>query len=98
MIQGDPGSSMYIVIDGRGRIFKGNRDLAEHGARAVFGELAALDPEPRAASVQALEDCTLLRLGGESFYDLESGNKQMTLGIARVLCGYPRQNLAHAKS
>jgi hypothetical protein len=27
-----------------------------------------------------------------------SGNKQMTLGIARVLCGYPRQNLAHAKS
>ena len=98
MTQGDLGSSMYIVIDGRGRIFKGNRDLAEHGARAVFGELAALDPEPRAASVQALEDCTLLRLGGESFYDLESGNKQMTLGIARVLCGYPRQSLAHAKS
>ena len=98
MTQGDLGSSMYIVIDGRGRIFKGNRDLAEHGARAVFGELAALDPEPRAASVQALEDCTLLRLDGESFYDLVSGNKQMTLGIARVLCGYPRQNLAHAKS
>ena len=98
MTQGDLGSSRYIVVDGRVRIFKGNKDLAEHGARAVFGELAALDPGPRAASVQALEDCTLLRLDGESFYDLVSGNKQMTLGIARVLCGYPRQNLAHAKS
>tara|TARA_B110000503_G_scaffold54249_1_gene87151 strand:- start:187 stop:483 length:297 start_codon:yes stop_codon:yes gene_type:complete len=98
MTQGDLGSSRYIVVDGRVRIFKGNKDLAEHGARAVFGELAALDPEPRAASVQALEDCTLLRLDGESLYDLMSGNKEMTRGIVRVLCGYTRQNLTHAKN
>jgi len=96
MNQGDLGTSMYIVVDGRVRIFEGDKDLAEHGARAVFGELAALDPEPRAASVQALEDCTLLRLDGESLYDLMSGNKEVTRGIVHVLCDYTRQNLARA--
>ena len=96
MNQGDLGTSMYIVVDGRVRIFEGDKDLAEHGTRAVFGELAALDPEPRAASVQALEDCTPLRLDGESLYDLMSGNKEVTRGIVHVLCDYTRQNLARA--
>jgi len=96
MNQGDLGTSMYIVVDGRVRIFEGDKDLAEHGTRAVFGELAALDPKPRAASVQALEDCTLLRLDGESLYDLMSGNKEVTRGIVHVLCDYTRQNLARA--
>jgi len=98
MTQGDLGTSMYIVVDGRVRIFKDKKELAEHGTRAVFGELAALDPEPRTASVQALEDCTLLRLDGESLYDLMSGNKEVTRGIVRVLCDYTRQNLTRTVS
>lgn len=97
MNQGDLGTSMYIVVDGQVRIFEGDQELAVHGTRAVFGELAALDPEPRAASVQAIEDCTLLRLDGESLYDLMSGNKEVTRGIVHVLCDYTRQNLARAK-
>ena len=91
--QGDLGTSMYIVVDGRVRIFDGDLVLGEHGERTVFGELAALDPEPRAASVQALKDCSLLRIDGESLYDLMSGNKELTKGIVHVLCDYARQNL-----
>ena len=96
MNQGDLGTSMYIVVDGRVRIFDGDEELGDHGDRAVFGELAALDPEPRAASVQAIEDCTLLRIDGESLYDLMSGNKELTKGIVQVLCDYTRQNLTRA--
>ena len=94
MHKGDLGSSMYIVADGKVRIFEGDQELGIHGDRAVFGDLAALDPEPRAASVQALEDCTLLCLEGESLYELMAGNKEVTRGIVHVLCGYARQNLA----
>ena len=96
MTQGDLGTSMYVVAEGRVRIFDGDQVLGHHGSRTVFGELAALDPEPRAASVAAVEDCTLLRIDGESLYDLMSGNREVTRGIMHVLCGYTRQNLNRA--
>lgn len=95
--EGELGTSMYILANGRVRMFTEDKDLGVLGSRAVFGELAALDPEPRAASVEALEDCTLLRLDGESLYDLMSGNKEVTRGIVHVLCDYARRNLALAK-
>lgn len=95
--QGDLGSSMYIVANGKVRVYEGDKELGILGGRAVFGELAALDPEPRAASVEAVEDCTLLRLDGESLYDLMTGNKEVTRGIVHVLCDYARRNLALAK-
>jgi CRP-like cAMP-binding protein len=97
MHQGDLGTSMYIVVDGKVRIFEGDQELGMLGDRSVFGDLAALDPEPRAATVQALEDCTLLRLEGESLYELMAGNKEVTRGIIHVLCDYARQNLARTK-
>lgn len=95
--EGELGNSMYILASGKVRMFAGDKELGVLGGRAVFGELAALDPEPRAASVEALEDCTLLRLEGESLYDLMSGNKEVTRGIVHVLCDYARRNLALAK-
>ena len=97
MNKGDLGTSMYIVVDGKVRIFEGDQELGVLGNRAVFGDLAALDPEPRAASVQAIEDCTLLRLEGESLYELMAGNKAVTRGIVHVLCDYARQNLTRPK-
>ena len=96
--RGELGTSMYIVANGKVRISDGTKELGILGERTVFGELAALDPEPRAASVEAVEDCTLLRLGGESLYDLMSGNKEVTRGIIQVLCEYTRTNLALATS
>jgi len=95
--KGDLGSSMYIVVDGNVRYVSDGQELARAGSRAVFGELSALDPEPRAASVEAIDDCTLLRLEGEPLYDLMAGNKEVTRGIVRVLCNHARTNLAMAR-
>ncbi len=95
--QGELGTSMYIVANGKVRFTEGSKELGVVGSRTVFGELAALDPEPRAATVEAVEDCTLLRLDGESLYELMSGNKEVTRGIVQVLCEYTRNNLALAK-
>ena len=97
MHKGDLGSSMYIVADGKVRIFDEEQELGILGNRAVFGDLAALDPEPRAASVQAVEYCTLLRIEGESLYELMAGNREVTRGIVHVLCNYARQNLVRQK-
>lgn len=97
MHQGDLGTSMYIVADGKVRVFESDQELGILGDRAVFGDLAALDPEPRAATVEAIEDCTLLRLEGESLYELMAGNKEVARGIIHVLCDYARQNLVRTK-
>ena len=45
---------------------------------------------------EAIEDCTLLCVDGESLYELMSGNKEVTRGIIHVLCDYARENLARA--
>jgi CRP-like cAMP-binding protein len=94
--QGELGTSMYILATGKVRFFDGDKALGVIGGRAVFGELSALDPEPRSVSVAAVEDCTLLRLNGESLYELMAGNKEVTRGIVHVLCEYARNNLALA--
>lgn len=97
MAEGDLGTCMYIVVDGQVRVFQGDTQLNILGTRAVFGEMAALDPEPRAASVEALEDCTLLQLEGESLYEMMADNRDLTRGIIKVLCEYARTNLSLAQ-
>ena len=91
---GDIGTAMFIVVDGQVRVFQGSKELGVLGTRSVFGELSALDPEPRAASVEALEDCTLLKLEGDGLYDLMAENRDVTRAIVRVLCHYARTNLS----
>jgi serine/threonine-protein kinase len=64
--EGEAGDAAYIIVSGRCRAF---RDIGEQqetletmGPGDVFGEMALLLDEPRAASVEALEPSTLLVL------------------------------------
>lgn len=94
--QGELGTSMYIVASGKVRFLDGDTELGVVAGRTVFGELSALDPEPRSVSVEAVEDCTLLRLQGDALYELMASNREVTRGIVKVLCEYTRNNLALA--
>jgi CRP-like cAMP-binding protein len=51
----------------------------------VFGEMALLDPEPRMASVTAVEDTQLLRLEREAFLSLMARHVEVAQGVIRVL-------------
>ena len=53
---------LYAVVAGRVRVHRGDRTLVELGPGATVGELAALVPAPRAASVTALEPTLVLRV------------------------------------
>ncbi len=66
--KGDIGASMYIVVDGLVRVHDGDMTLNTLGPRSVFGEMAALDPEPRSASVTAVADSRLFRLDAQPFH------------------------------
>ena len=68
--KGDVGRSMYILVRGRARVHDGDRMLNELSEGSVFGELAALDPEPRSASVTAIDDVQLFRLDHHALFEL----------------------------
>jgi hypothetical protein len=84
--KGDLGTAMYVVVEGRVRVHDGERTLRELGERDIFGEMAALDPEPRSASVTALAPTRLFRLDQEDLYELMSDRIEVVRGVIRVLC------------
>lgn len=66
--------------------------------RTVFGELAALDPEPRSATITAIEDCHLFKLEEGPLYDLMAEHVEVVRGIIRVLCRRMRSMLRQQQS
>ena len=92
--KGDAGESMYIVLSGRVRVCDGDIELSVLSEREIFGELALLDPQPRSASVVAIEDARLFRLDGETFSQLMAGNLEIVRGVLRVLCERLRRTSA----
>lgn len=62
--EGDPPGSMYVVEQGRVRVYKDDGGTESHlgflRTGDFFGELSLFRNEPRAASAQAVSDCTLL--------------------------------------
>ena len=62
--EGEPGNSLYIVLDGNLEVTKrhGGQDvlLAVYKPGQFFGEMALLEQGPRSASVRALRESRLL--------------------------------------
>ena len=64
--QDDFGDCMYILVKGTARVVHHKEghyvDLARLKTGDFFGEIALVDHGPRSADVQAVDDCTLLRI------------------------------------
>ncbi len=83
--EGEPGDALYIVVEGRVRVHRGEQALAELGERECFGEMSVLDSEPRSASVSSLSEALLLKIGREDFRDILAERPEISLGIIKVL-------------
>jgi len=74
--EGDPPGPMYVVEEGRLRIYRkrnGAREDLEYLRKGdFFAELSVLHGEPRTASVEAVTPCRLLALSPELFQHLLS--------------------------
>jgi CRP/FNR family cyclic AMP-dependent transcriptional regulator len=91
--KGDPGDCLYIIVGGRVRVHDGERVFNYLGAGDVFGEMAILDAAPRSASVTALEETHLLRLGQLPFYTLMAERTEVARGVIHVLSQHLRGRL-----
>lgn len=91
--EGDPGDTLYFVIDGRVRVHRGPIELAVLGERQVFGEMALLDSEPRSASVSAISDVTLLKITRDDFNEILVEKAEIAQGVIKVLTRRLRSTL-----
>lgn len=83
--EGEAGDALYLVIDGKVRVHKADRVIAELGERECFGEMAILDAAPRSATVTAVTDTNLLQLTREDFEDIMAEKPEIATGIIKVL-------------
>jgi HEAT repeat protein len=88
--EGDAGGELFLLIEGKVRIYKDYGTLTERSVNTVyavsyFGEMAAIDDEPRSATVVAAERSRMLCLDGESLKDLIRQMPEISFEIMRVL-------------
>jgi signal transduction histidine kinase len=87
--EGDPGDSLYVVLDGELEVTKrqGSQDvlLALYEPGQFFGEMALLEQTPRSASVRTLRESTLLVISQVAFQTLLSCNASAPLRILHTV-------------
>jgi CRP-like cAMP-binding protein len=83
--QGELGDSLFVIVDGKVKVERDGKELARLGAGECVGELAALDWEPRSASVIALEPTSLIRLERDDLFDLLGDHPELVRALAGVL-------------
>ena len=76
---------------GRLRVHQGEQTLTDARAGATVGELAALVPEPRSASVTALEPSLLLRIDKAVLDELLVDRPELASGIIAALVAMVRR-------
>jgi CRP/FNR family cyclic AMP-dependent transcriptional regulator len=85
IVEGAVDDHLFAVVRGRLRIHQGERTLAIIEAGATVGELAALVPEPRSASVTALEPSLLLRIDKMVLDELLADRPELARGVITAL-------------
>lgn len=76
---------LFALVEGRVRVYRGDRTLAECGPGVTVGELAVLEPEPRSASVTVLEPTLALRIDKAVLDDLLVEWPELTYGVIAAL-------------
>lgn len=83
--ENDLGDSLYLILDGRVRVHKGNQTLTILGEKEPIGEMGILDSAPRSASVTALDDLRMLKIERDDFHELMSDRLEIAQGVIKVL-------------
>jgi serine/threonine protein phosphatase PrpC len=67
---GQPGDSMYVVVSGTVRLFRGETIVAELGRGHHFGEMALVDRSVRSLTARATEGTRLVVIQRKDFYEI----------------------------
>jgi cAMP-dependent protein kinase regulator len=88
-VEGDPGTSLYVISEGEVTVESGGNELARLGPGAFFGEIALVTDLPRSATVRALSPVQLLGLDRDLVRDAAAEQRE----VINVLLRFVRERL-----
>jgi Cyclic nucleotide-binding domain len=102
-VEGEPGDEVFVLLSGDVKVFRrfGEEEKWVGGEKAggFLGEMAVLDPAPRAATVVAGEQGTrVLSLAGGTFRDVLNTNPSVVSGVIGALVARLRGTPARPRS
>lgn len=87
--QGDPGGSLFVLLDGEVRVRRtdgaASRELARLGPGSFFGEMSLLTGEPRSASVLALDEVEVVVVEKAAFSSLLRDDNHLARALSQAL-------------
>lgn len=89
-LEGEPGDEIFVLLSGDVQVLRregaGQRTVGSEKVGAFIGEMAVLDPAPRAATVQAgAQGTRALCLAGSAFREVLGTNPSVVRGVIRAL-------------
>jgi CRP/FNR family transcriptional regulator, cyclic AMP receptor protein len=92
---GEPGDSMYAVLDGSVEIRIGDKVIELVKPGEVFGEIGLIDAQPRSGTAIAAAECKVAVIGEKRFLRLVEQFPQFSLQIMRVVTDRLRRHGPH---
>lgn len=89
-LEGEPGDTMFLVIEGKLKLGQTSKDgreslLAVLGPGEMCGELSLFDPGPRTSTATALTDAIVLSLGQEQLKPWLTGRPELAAALLQAL-------------
>ncbi len=84
---GDPGDSLYVVLDGEVSIGRRGLPALTLGIGSFFGELALIDGGPRTATIVAKTPIVCLTIGRTPFLRLLRAEPAIAVAVLEELAG-----------
>jgi CRP/FNR family transcriptional regulator, cyclic AMP receptor protein len=83
--EGAAGEEAFVIKNGRVNISVDGRDLDQLGEKELFGEMALVDKNPRAATAVAATDVELTPIGEKQFLYLVDETPFFALTVMRIM-------------
>lgn len=101
--QGDDSRELYIILQGKIRIYKVSPSGNETSIQIFFpndviGEFAVIDGRPRSATAKAIERCRLLAMRGDTFSKYMQNIPSLAIGMTKLLASKVRWTAAYAET
>ena len=83
--EGDISDAMYMVIEGKVRLTRGDQEVMVAAKKDVFGTWALFDDEPRVVAATTLDNSLLLQIDKEDFIDLLADHVAITQSVLKTM-------------